>query len=152
MCLLFFCKKSIYIHRKNGTILIRGDNKMLKKMLVAGLFGVSVFSSSIASAEYIVAHEETYYEKYVIDTQSIFQPKDKNNELRDDEFNVLVWRYTDPNGEKKPTAYVYKFKCGNDERWKVFTKKDNDDEGSYKKIEKGSLAHEILVKSLPYVR
>jgi hypothetical protein len=118
---------------------------MFKKLLIAGLLGFSVCSST-ASAEYIVAHEETFYEKYVIDTQSIFQPKDAK-----DQFNVLVWKYTDPNGEKKPKAYVYRFKC-EDEKWKVFTKKNNDDEGSYKKIEKDSVAHEILVKSLPYVR
>ena len=119
---------------------------MFKKMLIAGLLGFSVMSSTV-SAEYITAYEETFYEKYVVDTQSVYQPKDSH-----DEFSVLVWRYTDPDGNKKPQAFVYKYKCGDDERWKIFVKKNKDDEGSYKKVEKGSVAHKILIKTLPYVR
>ena len=120
--------------------------KKLILMALAGTFSVVNILPSTASAEYITAFEQQIYEKYVVDTQSIFYPEKHSTDM----FNVLVWTYTDMKNPEKAQAYTYKFKY-EDRTWKVFSKKNKDDEGRYITFDNDSVAQHVLRVCLPYL-
>ena len=121
-------------------------NKKLILFALAGTFSFTNITPSIASAEYITAFEQQIYEKYVVDTQSIFYPKKHNADM----FNVLVWVYTDKNNPEKAQPYTYRFKY-EDGAWKVFMKNSKDDEGRYEKFDNDSIAQRVLRVCLPFL-
>ena len=120
----------------------------LAAMLLTGTFAVSAMSvfTSVANAQYITAFEQQVYEKYVVDTQSIFYPEKHTTDM----FNVLVWAYTDMKDPEKAQPYTYKFKY-EDRTWKIFSKRDKADEGRYIAFDNDSIAQHVLRVCLPYL-
>lgn len=118
-------------------------NKLLSALILGTSFALA--TPMVASAEYITAVEDVHYEKYVVDTTSIFYP-DPNNHLG--QFNVAVYYYNDIKNPDKGTQYVFKFKFDEkDMKWNIHTADDK-----WEVVEAKSVASDILRVVLPYLK
>jgi len=117
----------------------------IKNLVAAIACGCALaVSPSISHAEYITAFEDIKYEKYVVDTSSLFFP-DKDHKMK--QFNVAVWYYTSET-EKKPYVFSYKFE---NNTWKLGEKDNKDGKIYYEKFDDNSPAANILATVLPYI-
>ena len=121
---------------------------MMKSKLLSALILGTAFAFAtpmVANAEYITALEDIHYEKYVVDTSSIFYP-DANDHRS--QFNVTVYYYNDIKNPDKNQMYTFKFKF--DEKsmqWLIHTSEDK-----WENVEPKSIASDILRTCLPYLK
>ena len=115
--------------------------KILASVILAGtLMNVA---PAISHAEYITAFEEIKYEKYVVDTDSIYFP-DKKHKF--DQFNVVVWYYTSEKDKGKSYTFRYKF---DKNVWKLA--EQDGDKLSWETFEDTSPAADILRAVIPFI-
>lgn len=122
----------------------------IKNVVAALALGtVLMGSTSVGHAEYITALEEYHYEKYVVDTDSLYYPDPKH---KFDRFNCLIWFYEKPDQQKgKPYTLQYKFE---DNTWKMaekVTEKDGKEKLVWDKLEENSVASNVLRIVLPFI-
>jgi hypothetical protein len=118
-------------------------NKLLSALILGTSFALA--TPMVASAEYITALEDIHYEKYVVDTSSIFYP---NPEDHRSQFNVTVYYYNDIKNPDKNQMYTFKFKF--DEKnmqWLIHTSEDK-----WETVEAKSVASDILRTCIPYLK
>lgn len=118
---------------------------MVKKVIASALLALGLIWSipNISFAEYITASETMKYEKYVVDTTSIFYPnKDDHRSM----FNVIVWFYNDYNDQSKGSAFCFKYKF-EDNQWKIHASDDK-----WNVVENNSIASDVLRVTLPYLK
>ena len=118
--------------------------KFKKGIIASILLGMSVaMAPSSASAEYITAVEEMHYEKYVVDTTSLYFPDPKHKTTQ---FNFLVRYYTSPTDKGKPLTFRYKFEK---DKW-LLAEKDGD-KLVWEPFDDTSPAADILRVIIPYL-
>jgi hypothetical protein len=122
----------------------------LKKFITAALaFGMFTgISPAVSHAEYITALEDIHYEKYVVDTDSVFFP-DKEHKLN--AFNVIIWSYTSETDKGIAYTLRYKFEKG---EWKMAEKvktEDGKEKLEWDKLEENSVASNVLRIMIPYI-
>lgn len=100
-------------------------------------------SPTISHAEYITAFEDIKYEKYVVDTDSLYYP-DENHKF--DQFNCVVWYYTSPEDKGKPYTFRFKFEKN---VWKLAEK--DGDKLVWEMFEDTSPAANVLRIVIPYI-
>lgn len=117
---------------------------MLKKIIASSLLvlGTTIVSPHISSAQYITAVENVHYEKYIVDTSSIYYPTAQHQ----DRFNVGVYYYGDIKNPDKAQPYVYKFKFENN-TWYIHAADD-----SWNEVEPNSISSDVLRVCLPYLQ
>ena len=117
----------------------------LKHVLAIALIGGALMNinPSVSNAEYITLLEETHYEKYVLDTDSLYYP-DKDHKFN--QFNCIVWFYDAP--DAKGIAYTLRYKFEKN-KW-LMAEKDGD-KLVWDELEENSVASNALRVVLPYI-
>ena len=116
----------------------------IKTLLLATLISSMNIIPSVTHAQYITVLEETHYEKYVVDTNSLYYP-DKKHKF--EQFNCIIWFYDNPelvNG----TPYVMQYKF-EDNTWKLAEQDGN--KLVWNKIKENSVAANTLKIMLAYI-
>ena len=110
----------------------------IRNLLSAAIIAAGLTIPSVSSAAYITAYQNIVYEKYIVDTNSIYNP-DKNH------FNCVV--YTFHSDTDKGHPYIYKFLYDENEMtWKIHA------DGEWNIVEPKSLAADVLKVCLPYLK
>ena len=114
---------------------------MLKKFIAAALGAVAFYFSfaPVSEAAYVTAYEKVIYERFVVDTSSIYEQDLQH-------FNCIVYAYQsaqDTSG--KPFVYKFRFDDQN-MKWELHAN------GNWEVVESGSIAADVLRVCLPYIK
>lgn len=116
---------------------------ILSTLLITGvLFNATPNTSH---AEYITAFEDIKYEKYVVDTDSLYFPDPKH---KLDQFNCVVWFYT--SATDKGTSYTFRYKFDKNE-WKLAEHDSKTDKLVWETFEDTSPAANVLRVVIPFI-
>lgn len=102
---------------------------------------VWAYLPSSASAEYVTARNDVKYDKWIVDTSSIYYPNNGDNTR----FNVVVYEFNDIHNLDKSNPYCFKYKFENNQ-WFIHAG-DN-----WETCESGSVSSDVLKVVIPYLK
>jgi hypothetical protein len=114
---------------------------VLKKFIIAAIGAAAMTFSFVPSTEaaYVTAYQKVIYEKFVVDTTSIYEQDLQH-------FNCIVYAYESEN-DSTGKAFVYKFRYDDEiMKWELHT------DGTWEVVESNSIAADVLRVCIPYIK
>lgn len=114
---------------------------VLKKFIIAAIGAAAMAFSFVPSTEaaYVTAYQKVIYEKFVVDTTSIYEQDLQH-------FNCIVYAYeSEKDSTGKPFVYKFRFDDQN-MKWELHAN------GNWEVVESGSIAADVLRVCLPYIK